>query len=73
MKSHLRNIYTDEGFEFAINGQEAIDKVKQIIKDKIQEALLKSTLDWGTKVVLKPITGMMLDLNLPKKNGIQVV
>ena len=73
MKSHLRNIYTDVGFEFAINGQETIDKVKQIIKDKIQKALLKSTLDWGSKIVLKPITGMMLDLNMPKKNGIQVV
>jgi YesN/AraC family two-component response regulator len=30
-------------------------------------------MDWGSKIVLKPITGMMLDLNMPKKNGIQVV
>ena len=66
----LKNTLTELGIidktQFCVNGQEAIDVSKRIIVE-----FLKSS---PTLVaVKKPISFMLLDFQMPRKNGLQVI
>ena len=53
---------------FTVNGAEAISKAKSILEKAIDQ--IKGN---QKKNVLQPITIMLLDFQMPKKNGIQVL
>jgi len=50
--------------EFYINGQQVIDRVKELVFEQIQTA---------TSYPLRPVHALILDFLMPKKNGLQVV
>ena len=65
LKRQLADLGLHEKCTYCIDGQQVIDKTKRILEDAITIS--------NTGQSVKPIDFMLLDFQMPKKNGIQVV
>lgn len=65
LKRQLTDLGLHEKCTYCIDGQQIIEKSKGVLEEAIAVA------QTGQKV--KPIDFMLLDFQMPKKNGIQVV
>ena len=65
LKSHIETLGLLESTIFSINGQQAIDSAK----NELDKALHKL----GSELNKQPVTLMLIDFQMPLKNGIQVV
>ncbi len=65
LKSHIESLGLLKQTIFSINGQEAID----FAKNELDKALHS----FGSELNLKPVPLMLIDFQMPLKNGIQVV
>ena len=53
---------------FVVNGQEAINKIRQEVEDALTEASLLNLETLGVKKI-RPVALALLDLQMPLKNG----
>lgn len=67
VKQHLEAFNLVERTLTAVNGQEAIDMAKKRLFEELEKE------DRPAGAVLKPVSIMLLDLQMPIKNGVQVV
>ena len=65
LKSHIETLGLLEQTIFSINGQQAIDSAKN--------ELDKALFNLGSELKKQPVTLMLIDFQMPLKNGIQVV
>ena len=65
LRGYTKRLGVDHCSRFYINGQEAIDAVKYEVDNALVEFSEKSS--------MKPVEIMLLDFQMPLKNGIQVV
>ncbi len=65
LKSHIETLGLLESTIFSINGQQAIDSAKN--------ELDKALFNLGSELKKQPVTLMLIDFQMPLKNGIQVV
>lgn len=69
----MRSLKYLENCEFCVNGEEALNAALREIKSAIAEHTLRTPEPPGQKVTLQPINLMLLDFQMPRLNGIQVV
>lgn len=66
LKTHMSELGVQQITSFCINGQEAIDTAKRILEQTLVDFE-------GHVRKLRPISFMLLDFQMPLKNGIQVL
>ncbi len=65
LKSKLTEIGVQEKVTYCVNGQDTIDQAKRIIQASVSKAQMGTT--------IKPINFLLLDFQMPQKNGVQVL
>ena len=64
LKISLKAVELFVGSEFYINGQQVIDRVKVVVEDTLRDA---------KRFPVRPISALILDFQMPHKNGLEVV
>ena len=64
IKMSIQEINLMDLSEFYINGQQVVDRVKQIVNDQLLSA---------KSFPIRPARALILDFQMPQKNGIEVV
>ena len=66
LKSHIEALGLVDTCDFCIDGQKTISKVQLILDDAIAARDMNS-------YILQPLDFLLLDFQMPRKNGIQVI
>ena len=64
LKMSIQEIALMDLSEFYINGQQVVDRVKQLVNDQLLSA---------KSFPIRPAHALILDFQMPQKNGIEVV
>jgi len=65
LKNQLAEVSLSDRTHFCVNGDEAINCVKQAVTEALNKL--------GDEKTIRPITLMLLDFQMPGKNGIEVL
>ena len=66
LRQHIDELGMSDTCDYCINGQQTIDTVKSLVNSAIENRII-------TALFIQPVDLLLLDFQMPQKNGLQVV